>query len=441
MKEPSDTPAHAIVDRPRIRIGRYYGPGRVLACQTKVTDGGRKASQMVWIIAQGRLKKCHSSQLRHASEQERIMSGAFQQQAMPWTLSSLTRLLDRGEYDDESVPPPVDRRRGRSRAPGREVPRRVELENVVPEPPVPPRAPTPPQDDSSDEELIPVPSKSVQRSRSPHKPARPHGQAFSVDQLLNDVQYLPQFENRHAGRIKRPGQAFTLSPAEPTLLTSEEASECVFSVVIDAPSDEAGWRRILKDPKKYVAKSIQKGVEVSWQKLDETQREATREAKTLEVDQWVKTQACAAVQDTIPEDQLLRMHWVLTFKGAESEKDDKGNENPKIKAKARIVILGFSDPHLLEAPTASPAMSRLSRQLFLQLCSVRKWRALKADVRAAFLQARSPQREQPIFARPVAELAERMGLSHDQAVRIVGSCYGLCTAPREWYVDVHLRNV
>ena len=113
MKEPSDTPASAVVDRPRVRVGRYYGPGRVLACETKVTDGGRKASQMIWIIAQVRFKKCQSSQFRHASEQARIMSGAFQQQAMPWTLSSLTRLLDRGEYDDESIPPPVDRRRGR----------------------------------------------------------------------------------------------------------------------------------------------------------------------------------------------------------------------------------------------------------------------------------------------------------------------------------------
>ena len=84
---------------------------------------------------------------------------------------------------------------------------------------------------------------------------------------LSDVTYSLQFDKRQPGRVKQLGQAFSVSVEARTLLSSEEASECVFSVVIGAPSDE-GWRRILKDPKKYVAKSIQKGVEVSWQKLD-----------------------------------------------------------------------------------------------------------------------------------------------------------------------------
>ena len=61
-------------------------------------------------------------------------------------------------------------------------------------------------------------------------------------------------------------------------------------------------------------------------------------AKSLEVDQSVATQAWEAVRHTV---QLLRMRWVLTFESAGNEPD------------TRIVILGFSDPHLLEVETAS----------------------------------------------------------------------------------------
>ena len=156
-------------------------------------------------------------------------------------------------------------------------------------------------------------------------------------------------------------------------------------------------------------------------------------AKALEVDQWIATQACEAVRHTVPESQLPKMRWVLTFKSAGNEPENSG----KMKAKARIVILGFSDPHLLEVETASPAMSRLSRQLFLQMCSTQRWRGLKADVKSAFLQAESPQQDRRIYARPVEELATKMNLTSRDAVQIVRSCYGLCSAPHEWHLDVH----
>ena len=74
------------------------------------------------------------------------------------------------------------------------------------------------------------------------------------------------------------------------------------------------------------------------------------------------------------------MRWVLTFKQASQEGDGAQPEAPqnpsgprdKIKAKARIVILGYSDPNLLEASTVCPAMSRLSRQLLLNMAAVCK---------------------------------------------------------------------
>ena len=56
----------------------------------------------------------------------------------------------------------------------------------------------------------------------------------------------------------------------------------------------------------------------------------------------------------------MKMRWVLTLKGID--------DNPgKVKRKARMVLLGFSDPDMLELPTSAPIMSRRSRQLVLGL--------------------------------------------------------------------------
>ena len=64
--------AHELVHQPRLRISRLYGPGRVLASETRVQEEGtwRTASSTVWVVAQGRMKKFHLDQLRHASERD-----------------------------------------------------------------------------------------------------------------------------------------------------------------------------------------------------------------------------------------------------------------------------------------------------------------------------------------------------------------------------------
>lgn len=90
------------------------------------------------------------------------------------------------------------------------------------------------------------------------------------------------------------------------------------------------------------------------------------------------------------------MRWVLVFKAAGPG---------QVKAKARIVILGFSDPDDVGVlNTKSPTMSRRSRQLLLQLSTHRSWQLLKADAKAAFLQGTSSQQERGIFGIPVEDL-------------------------------------
>ena len=65
-------------------------------------------------------------------------------------------------------------------------------------------------------------------------------------------------------------------------------------------------------------------------------------------------------QDQRPDaDQVLRMRWILTWK--------IDPETEARKAKARAEILGYQDPLYETRPTASPRMTRATRQLF-RLC-------------------------------------------------------------------------
>ena len=180
-----------------------------------------------------------------------------------------------------------------------------------------------------------------------------------------------------------------------------------------------------------MVKHVQKGVEVAYHKLNEKQKEAMNAAKTVELESWLGNKVAKAACPSITEDQCMRMRWLYTFKAAGDEPSEKG----KVKAKARIVVLGFSDPSLLERTTSSPAMSRLSKMLLLNLASSRRWKILAGDVKTAFLQAKPPERLHPLYAKPLPELAEAMKLSEGQMIELLGSAYGLTSAPREWFDD------
>ena len=178
-----------------------------------------------------------------------------------------------------------------------------------------------------------------------------------------------------------------------------------------------------------MAQSVQKGVEVNWSQLNETQKAAMSEAKQAEVSSWLTNRVVKAALPYITREQALRMRWIFTFKAA---------EHGQVKAKARMVILAYSDPSLLDQETSSPAMSRQSKMLLFNFATAKLWHTLAGDVKTAFLQAaaKAPDRRRPLYAQPLPELAAAMNLSEHEMVELLGSAYGLTSAPREWYQDV-----
>ena len=66
----------------------------------------------------------------------------------------------------------------------------------------------------------------------------------------------------------------------------------------------------------------------------------------------------------------------------------------------------------------------------------RGWRSWLADASSAFLQGEATEEERELYALPVPQLREALGLSDDDVVQILEACYGLTNAPRRWYEKV-----
>ena len=316
VKHPKDSSAHALIKLPQGRRFRWYGPAQVLAAETRVHAEGesRVAGNTAWLVANGRLKKAHTSQLRHASERERLVAEANLAPTMPWTFTSLGGMLDQGQYEDllkEEAKATQSRRRerrGRSHSRGGERAKVPRLER-------PRDGAGMPIPDDSEEELIP--------DGDQQQPEAEDASDLDIDRLLNDPSYLPLKrlpeadlqERREAFlRARREHEAteWPLRGArESTNVVTDAAHWCheedndwILGVKIDIPKDASEWKKVLKHPDRFVAKSVSKGAEVFWERLNPVQREAMLEAKKLEVSQWIARKVCKRVEGVADADSV-----------------------------------------------------------------------------------------------------------------------------------------
>jgi hypothetical protein len=135
-----------------------------------------------------------------------------------------------------------------------------------------------------------------------------------------------------------------------------------FAVTLPVPETENEWRKIVKDPSRFVAKKLAKGVEVSWQRLNQEQRAAMAEAKQIEIKEWISSQVVRAAIGPVPPERCMKMRWVLVLKGT--------NDPKVVKAKARLVVIGFTDPDYGAEETRSPTLTRRGRQCLYRWPSI-----------------------------------------------------------------------
>ena len=124
----------------------------------------------------------------------------------------------------------------------------------------------------------------------------------------------------------------------------------------------------------------------------------------------------------------MKMRFVLTWKV------DPSSELGK-KAKARLVVLGFQDPHLGQEETLAPTMQKRSRTMMFFNTVQNRWKVWKADVKSAFLQGKAFCDEEERYALPPKELACALGMDEKdpKPIRLEKAVYGLTRAPLDWY--------
>jgi hypothetical protein len=180
--------------------------------------------------------------------------------------------------------------------------------------------------------------------------------------------------------------------------------------------------------------------------LTAQERADFEKAKTAEVANWIHTGTISKIlRHQIPSDQILRCHWILTWKpidtvGETAEINKFPNQlNPKKssektvthKPKARLVVLGYLDPQIENIPRDSPTPSKTAR-MTLQTIASHGWDARSFDIKAAFLQGQ-PLSSRVMAIEPVPEMRKALQMKPDEVAKLNKGAYGLIDAPYLWY--------
>ena len=445
-----ETPSHPGLDPPKWGLARWYGPGRVLATETRSEDfpPSRKPAAVVWIIVAGKLKRCSPHQLRHCSERERLIAEASEAVSTPWSFTSLLHLVEKGQFQkfddlelDESHPAfrerelrrsesqPVQASRARSRSRARE-----DAQNDK-DPKKNKQGPQRGQQSEKKEDVGMRPPEKREREEqtelqraktAPRTSGPPPGESSSSNGPL--FQHPPFVAAQRRSEGGSTSSALTLDELlfmdKAYVVEDGEEMTTVFMASIPLPEAKKDLKNFAKDSTAWVSKKLKRGAELRWKDIPASRLEDFNKAKLKELNSWIKEQAVKLVHGKVDESRVMKMRWIYTLKSDDS-------------AKARIVIIGYQDPDLTQLRTTSPTMSRRTRGLFLTASSSLGWTVLKGDVRAAFLQGRESETERQVFAKPVRELSEMLGGDEKSVVQIAKACYGLANAPAQWHASVN----
>ncbi|CAE7862191.1 RE1, partial [Symbiodinium sp. KB8] len=360
--------------QPGNKHGSFLGPARVLATETrKDQDGSLRPGSAIWCVRGRRLLKCAPEQLRHASTREEVLESlADSGQATPWTYTRVAEEIGGNQYEDlrDEIPDPSEWARAQD----------IHEE----EPPTRHRARHKRRPDADTEQLRTEPTE-VPSTSGPSRPSRagPRG---------------------HPYRATASGH-WTEETHETAWVTSHSAFwddelACV-ALEVPVPETNRGINAFTRDLPTYFTTALRRqAMEVSEKRLTPEERESFRQAKSVEVKNFLAAQAFEALPEGLKpsRDQAIGMRWILTW---------KTKEDGSVKPKARAVLLGYQDPAYEHRSTTAPVMTRQTRQLMLQLTAVRQWTIQKGDVSGAFLQG--------------------------SITRLKRACYGLVDAPLEWY--------
>ena len=236
----------------------------------------------------------------------------------------------------------------------------------------------------------------------------------------------------------------------------QEVEDCL-SITFDVTLDSNKQRKSLEyNPTAFLVKKMNSS-EVQLQKLTPSLRGLFERAKTKEVNSFLKNEAVrkclddAEISRAYSTNRILKARWVLTWKSVPPEdrqealQDSKNNPDTvhtpdgSRKAKARIVLLGFQHPSLLDPTfkTAAPVQSMIGRNLLYLMAATHQWPIEGLDLATAFLQTQPTEADAEIWTSGVEELRSALHVGKEGIMRILRNVYGSTTAPRGLWLDLH----
>eukprot|EP00435_Cladocopium_sp_Y103_P059364 s526_g21.t1 len=377
-----------ISGQPAGKNGRFLGPARILATETKrEADGSLRKGSAVWCVRGRRLLKCCPEQLRPASLREEVLEELEQEEPeAPWTFPRVASELGGNEFIDISA----------------EVPDVTSWHQA------------------QDPMEVEPPTRRHRRKRPASEPRNAGSDERQRRSRQNDPSHLLWAEAKPWWE-EVTEEAFQASAGEHLW----EQESAMVEVAIDMPETNRGMRRAIENLEAFFVNSLKRrNVEVSEKRMTPDEYRQFQEAKQKEVKNFIAARAFEALPAEMRpnREQAIGMRWILTWK-----KQEDGSQ----KAKARAILKGFQDPNYENRSTTTPVMTRQTRQMLLQLAAWRRWRVKKGDVSGAFLQGREYPNE--LYCIPCPEILEAMGLKPNEVLRVKRGCYGLVDAPLEWY--------
>ena len=236
----------------------------------------------------------------------------------------------------------------------------------------------------------------------------------------------------------------------------QEQDECLlFNIDLDFESNRQ-LKMFERNPVSYLVKKINSS-EVNLKRLTSDELDLFKRAKDKEVDSFIKNEAVRRcldskeVAEAYSSNRILKARWVLTWKSIPPDEKEEAVEdrqqNPKTtvnqqatkKAKARIVLLGYQHPSLLDRgfKTSAPVQSTLGRNLLYVLSATHQWELQGLDLATAFLQTQPTEADSRLWTSGVDELKDALKVPRDSVLRILRNIYGSTTAPRGLWLDLH----
>ena len=229
---------------------------------------------------------------------------------------------------------------------------------------------------------------------------------------------------------------------------------------VPAPSSNRQRKQLERNPTLYLVKKM-KDSEVVLARLSDAERALFSRAKAKEVDSFIRNEAVrkcenqAEIEAAYGSNRIVKARWVLTWKLVPPEDQKEARIDAKQnaqtlhnatgtkKAKARIVLLGFQHPNLLDPSfkTSSPVQSTIGRNLLYLLSAQNQWALEGLDLATAFLQTEATAADENLFTTGVAELREALGVGEEAVMKILRNIYGSTTAPRGLWLALHKKLV